>query len=46
MNSNQKSILIAALLMPLVVPIGYIKMGWRKLFPKKRDVVDSGDANG
>jgi hypothetical protein len=35
MNSNQKAILVVALLMPIMVPIGYIKMGWRKLFPKK-----------
>ena len=45
MNSNQKAILVAALLMPIMVPIGYIKMGWRKLFPKKGTVVDSGNEN-
>lgn len=38
MNSNQKAIVKAALLMPVMVPIGYIKMGWRKLFPKKEEV--------
>ncbi len=42
MNSNQKAILVAALLMPIMVPIGYIKMGWRKLFPKKGKVKPGG----
>lgn len=40
MNSNQKAIIVAALLMPIMVPIGYIKMGWRKLFPKKQSTED------
>ena len=43
MNSNQKAILVAAILMPIMIPIGYIKMGWRKLFPKKGTVVDNGN---
>ena len=37
MNSNQKAIIVAAMLMPIMVPIGYIKMGWRKLFPKNKE---------
>lgn len=40
MNSNQKAIIVAALLMPIMVPIGYIKMGWQKLFPKKQPAED------
>jgi hypothetical protein len=35
MNSNQKTILKAALLMPIMVPLGYIEMAWHKIFPKK-----------
>jgi hypothetical protein len=34
-TSTQKAILKATLLMPIMVPLGYIKLGWRKIFPKK-----------
>ena len=42
MNSNQKAIIKAALLMPIMLPIGYIKMGWQKLFPKKGTITPGG----
>lgn len=35
MNSNQKSMIVAALLAPIIVPWGFAKMQWQKWFPKK-----------
>ncbi len=35
MNSNQKSMIAAMLLAPIIVPWGLAKMQWQKWFPKK-----------
>ena len=41
MDSTQRTILKATILMPIMVPIGWAKLVWRRIFPKKGNIIDS-----